>query len=505
MDSLSSHPTDAAPVALGYIRRSAIQRGERTDSPEKQLAAIQSICDAHGWTLELYQDAEEGRHFSGRSEAGRPAWQRLKRQLRRPEVRAVVVASLDRLSRSPKDFFIFLDDLRRHEIDLISAKESFDTTTAIGRAFLAILMVIASLESDMASERVTATIEHRQRQGYYWGNVPYGYLRRNGRDLVPDPEAAPVVARIYDAYATGVRAYQSIADELNAAGHRMKHLGRTYRFTANSVRFILLFHWIYRGYLVDGGSQTAHAEHDEDHPPANVTQGRHPPLISLEQARAALRVRAARRNDHPKTADCRVHLLSGLLYCGHCGEPLMGRTSNNGWKEYTYYVHRRRCSMAGYVPAEPLDRQVLDYVARLTLPDAAELAADLVAIGEPADPAPIADPDGARRARCERRLANLRDLFADAELDRDEYVRRRAEVLAELVALDAGAAPRPTLADLRALVVHVGERIRSDDDPAEQRQALRILFERLECGFVDGAFRITRYVVRPDLRPLFGQ
>ena len=47
-------------------------------------------------------------------------------------------------------------------MEIVSVTEQFDTSTAIGRAFLAILMVVASLESDLASERVMAVIQLKE-------------------------------------------------------------------------------------------------------------------------------------------------------------------------------------------------------------------------------------------------------------------------------------------------------------------------------------------------------
>ena len=51
----------------------------------------------------------------------------------------------------------------KHGVELVSVNEQFDTSAAIGRAFLAILMVVGALESDLASERMEASASRWRR------------------------------------------------------------------------------------------------------------------------------------------------------------------------------------------------------------------------------------------------------------------------------------------------------------------------------------------------------
>ena len=161
-------------VALIYIRKSVVRYEQDRASPERQLANCVRVCEEKGWRYEVYEDAEG--HRSGRSEKHRPGWRGLKGALGRPGVVAVVVNSLDRASRSPSDFSNFLDLLQEHDVELVSVHEQFDTTTAIGKAFLAILRVVASLESDLASERIRDSVDHRRRRGIFVAIPPYQYV-----------------------------------------------------------------------------------------------------------------------------------------------------------------------------------------------------------------------------------------------------------------------------------------------------------------------------------------
>jgi len=199
---------------LIYVRRSMVRYDEDRASPERQLANCVAVCQEKGWAYEVYEDAEG--HRSGRSEKHRPGWRRLKAELSRTQVVAVVVNSLDRASRSPRDFFVFLDLLQTHSVELVSVHEQFDTTTAIGKAFLAILMVVASLESDLASERISDSVQHRRQKGVHVGIAPFGYDRAKGR-LVPNEDARSVQL-MAELYATGEYSYVEVAAELNRGG-----------------------------------------------------------------------------------------------------------------------------------------------------------------------------------------------------------------------------------------------------------------------------------------------
>ena len=205
--------------ALVYVRKSMVRHRRDEISPERQLANCIAAAESHGWQVsegDIYQDAEG--HRSGRSEDHRPAWQALKTRVASdPMVAAVVVNSLDRGSRSPKDFFNFLDLIQHHEVEIVSVTEHFDTSTAIGRAFLAILMVVASLESDLASERTSSTIEYLKSQGIHWGQTPFGYTR--DEDSIPQPDKnKDAVVEALKFYGRGGVSYQRVARHLNDLG-----------------------------------------------------------------------------------------------------------------------------------------------------------------------------------------------------------------------------------------------------------------------------------------------
>ena len=72
-------------------------------------------------------DGETGKH------ANRPGLQRVLEMVRRGEVELVIVAKLDRLTRSVKDLGELLELFQRRSVSLVSVAEALDTGSAAGR------------------------------------------------------------------------------------------------------------------------------------------------------------------------------------------------------------------------------------------------------------------------------------------------------------------------------------------------------------------------------------
>lgn len=65
---------------------------------------------------------------------------------------------------------------KQYDVQFISLHENFDTTTAVGRAMLQLILVFAELERGQTVERTRATMGHRAREGLWNGSVqPLGF------------------------------------------------------------------------------------------------------------------------------------------------------------------------------------------------------------------------------------------------------------------------------------------------------------------------------------------
>lgn len=469
-------------TALIYIRKSVVKSARDEISPARQRTACIAYCETRGWQPEVYEDAEG--HRSGRSEEGRPEWRRLKAQLGRPDVAAVVVNSLDRASRSPSDFFGFLDELQRHGVELVSITEQFDTSTAIGRAFLAILMVIASLESDMASERVSATIAHKKSRGQTWGVPPMGYSRDPQSKLLTPNADADIARAVFETYVQE-RTFGRTASTLNAAGLRYRGRGGVLRpFDHASVRNILACVLAYAGYLADGQAKALPLPAD---PPDGVTylqalidaaeavRGQHEALISEELANQVIATRARRRGKRIMR-QARGYPLTPVLRCAICGARLRG-ARDHGRAVYRHYPGES-CPGAWAFDAEALEADVFALLSDFSLPD--EVISDLrVAALARANQAAGSEELLGQLARLRGKLDRTRQLYLEGDIDRGEYEALRAETRQQIARINAQI--RPPAYDPGQVVERLAElsRLLAEGSPAQQREIITALFDKI--------------------------
>lgn len=131
--------------------------------PEAQLHILRGWAETQGYEVEEYVD-----HATGRN-TNRPAFKRLRADVMRRHVGMVAVVRVDRAFRSAPDMYALLEEWAGRGVEFISVTQPIDTRSALGRAFLGILGILAEWESDMISDRVTAGMERARREGKHVG------------------------------------------------------------------------------------------------------------------------------------------------------------------------------------------------------------------------------------------------------------------------------------------------------------------------------------------------
>ncbi len=200
--------------AIGYVRVSTSEQASEGVSIDVQTARIRAWRDANGYTLaETFTDAG----ISGKRADNRPGLRRaLDAACKRRA--ALVVYSLSRLARSTRDAIEIAERLDRAGADLVSLTERLDTTSAAGKMLFRMLAVLAEFERDLVSERTTAALAYKRRNGERTGGIPFGWrLGPDGVTLIAvEPEQA-VIADIKAMRLAG-KSYRAIAAELTRRG-----------------------------------------------------------------------------------------------------------------------------------------------------------------------------------------------------------------------------------------------------------------------------------------------
>jgi site-specific DNA recombinase len=179
--------------AIGYVRVSTDKQAELGVSLEAQAEKIRAMALVHdAELLDIIVDGGE----SAKS-LQRPGMERLLKLVDSKGAQAVIVAKLDRLTRSVKDLCELLERFERRGVALISVAESLDTGSAAGRLVLNIMTAVSQWEREAIGERTRDALSHKRRNGERVGNLRYGYrLADDGLHLQADAAEQAVMARI---------------------------------------------------------------------------------------------------------------------------------------------------------------------------------------------------------------------------------------------------------------------------------------------------------------------
>lgn len=149
---------------VGYLRVSTEEQSESRLGLEAQRHAIADLAERRGWEVEWIEDAG----FSAKT-LKRPGVQEAIKSLEQLEVKAIVVAKLDRLSRSVLDFASILEKANRQGWGVVALDFDLDTTTPNGRLVAMIIMAVAQWEREMIGARTKAAPAVKRRQGLKLG------------------------------------------------------------------------------------------------------------------------------------------------------------------------------------------------------------------------------------------------------------------------------------------------------------------------------------------------
>jgi site-specific DNA recombinase len=304
----------AEPRVAIYIRWSTDDQGEGT-TLAVQLNACRTFVSSRGWRVpEELTFVDEG--VSG-STLDRPALTRLRALVAAGAVDCVVVAKLDRLSRSVVDTVRLVLEEWEGRCHLRSALEPIDTVTPAGKLFFYQLMSFAEWERSAILERTFAGKLRRALEGRNPGMpAAYGYRLGAGGMPVVEPGAAAVVRLIYRLCLSGLGCVQ-IARRLDELGHPSP-AGK--RWSSGQVARVLA-NPIYAGTLVYGRQVRVRGKKRRSDRPHLVLPGAAEPLVDQETWAAAQEARARRkavRRAPGGRAMASRSLLTGLLRC-RCG------------------------------------------------------------------------------------------------------------------------------------------------------------------------------------------
>ena len=134
-------------------------------SLEAQEAKIRAMAMVQGATIiELIVDGGESA-----KDLRRPGMERLLTLVDERKVDSIIIAKLDRLTRSVKDLAELLERFQRRGVSLVSVAESLDTGSAAGRLVINIMTAVSQWEREAIGERTRDAMQHKKSTGGAWG------------------------------------------------------------------------------------------------------------------------------------------------------------------------------------------------------------------------------------------------------------------------------------------------------------------------------------------------
>jgi DNA invertase Pin-like site-specific DNA recombinase len=200
---------------IGYVRVSTEEQGLSGAGLQAQRAAIIAECARRGWELmEIAEDVGSGKDLK------RPGIRAALDSLAAGDASALVVAKLDRLSRSMLDFARIMQTAQKQSWALVALDVQVDTTSPSGEAMAHMLATFSQFERRLISERTKQALAQKRAAGVRLGAAP---------------EIDPSIERRIRKERRAGRTLRTIAERLNEDGVPTARGGRWHASTLQRV------------------------------------------------------------------------------------------------------------------------------------------------------------------------------------------------------------------------------------------------------------------------------
>lgn len=301
-----------------------------TDSEEQETsyeAQVQHYTDyirsKPDWDfVEIY--ADDG--ISGTNTRKRDEFNRMIADCEAGKIDMIITKSISRFSRNTLDCLKYTRKLKALNIAVFFEKENINTLDSKGEVLLTIMASLAQQESESLSANVRMGIQFRNQQGKVQVNHNWflGYTKDSEGNLVIDPAQAEIVRRIYREYLEGASFLQikrSLeADGIeNGAGHKKWHESNIQQILTNE-KYIgdALLQKTYTVSILDKKRAANNGEM-----PKYYVEGSHEAIIDRDvfmKVKAEIARRANLNPDGKRRVYSSKYALSGMVFCGHCGD-----------------------------------------------------------------------------------------------------------------------------------------------------------------------------------------
>ena len=202
--------------AVGYIRVSTDEQstsGHSLGAQKEKLKAYAALYDIE--LIEIIEDAGE----SAKS-LKRPGLTRALQMLKAKQADGLLIAKLDRLTRSVSDWQTLIDGYFGEKAgkSLFSVADSIDTRSSAGRLVLNVLLSVAQWEREAIGERTRDALQHKKQKNQRCGTIGFGKsLAADGITLIDNEQEQATIRLMQNLQRSG-KSLRAIASELETCG-----------------------------------------------------------------------------------------------------------------------------------------------------------------------------------------------------------------------------------------------------------------------------------------------
>lgn len=332
----------SAHTAVLYVRVSSKDQEQGFSIPAQRQLLTDYASQNGLRIIRQFEDVETAKR------AGRTAFGEMVEFLRKAEgsCRILLVEKTDRLYRNIKDW-VTIDELGV-EVHFVKEGVVLSEGSRSSEKFMhGIKVLMAKNYIDNLGEEVRKGMLEKARQGHWPSYAPIGYVNSPvTRRIEPDPERAPIVAKLFEWYATGEFSLKAVTKKAAAAGLTNRQAGtplvkaKIHQLLQNPI-YCGDFQWLGRWY-----------------------EGQHEPLISRDLFRRVQEVFEAA--NHPRQTK-RQHAFAGVVTCGRCGCAFTAEIKKGQYVYYHCTGARGACGNA-YIREEDLARLLGELVKNVRIP-----------------------------------------------------------------------------------------------------------------------------------------
>ena len=334
-------------TAVIYARFSSHnQREVSIDQQVKACAEYAKRKDLE--VVGVYSDAA----ISGKETENRPQFQKMLAAAQEHQFGYVIAWKSNRIARNMVKAMETEAMLRVLGIECLYVEEDFDNTAA-GRFALRNMMNVNQFYIENMAEDIIRGMNDNAQKCIVNGPVPLGYRRGADGKYEICEDDAEVVRSIFDKFLAGMP-FSDIAYELNARGVKTKSGGEWNKGSFHR----MLRNERYIGTYIFGDT---------------VIENGIPPIISKDIFYKVQQKLKMKQTNSKRRAPA-SYILTGKLFCGHCGSPMVGvsGTSKSG-ALHCYYVCQSRlkekaCKKKN-VPKEWIEDRVIDSIRTYIMKD----------------------------------------------------------------------------------------------------------------------------------------